>query len=69
MLVENPESAPHINIEKIEHVRPPDIIAVGEATLIKVVVDYSHLVGGKIEATVRDATEIMASDCSPTILR
>jgi hypothetical protein len=69
VLVENPERAPHINIEKIEHVRPPDTIAIGEATLIKVVVGYSHLEGGKIEATVRDATGIVASDCSPTILR
>ena len=67
VLVENPENAPHLNIKKIEYVRPPDTIAMGEATLIKVVAGYSHLEGGKIEATVRDATGIVASDCSPSI--
>ena len=50
LLVENPEYKPDVEIGNIEYVVPPDTIAVGEESLVKVHTVYSNLAAGtKIE--------------------
>jgi hypothetical protein len=43
LLVENPEYKPDVEIGNIEYVVPPDTIAVGEESLVKVHTVYSNL--------------------------
>ena len=65
LLVENPEYKPVVEIGNIEYVVPPDTIAVGEESLVKVHTVYSNLAAGtKIEATLRDQTGVIASGLS-----
>lgn len=65
LLVENPEYRPVVEIGNIEYVIPPDTIAVGEESLVKVHTVYSNLAAGtKIEATLRDQSGIIASRLS-----
>lgn len=65
LLVENPENRPEVEISSIEYVVPPDTIAVGEETLIKVHAAYTRVAAGtKIEATLRDASCILDSGLS-----
>jgi hypothetical protein len=65
LLVENPEYKPDVEIGNIEYVVPPDTIAVGEESLVKVHTVYSNLAAGtKIEAKLRDQSGIIASRLS-----
>lgn len=65
LLVENPANMPEVEISRIEYVIPPDTIAVGEETLIKVHAAYSHVAAGtKIEAILRDSTGILDTGLS-----
>jgi len=65
LLVENPEKKPEVEITSIEYVIPPDTIAVGEETLIKVHAAYSNVAAGtKIEAILRDSTGILDTGLS-----
>ncbi|VVB70984.1 Uncharacterised protein [uncultured archaeon] len=65
LLVENPENKPKVEISNIEYVIPPDTIAVGEESLVKVNIAYSNLAAGtKIEATLRDQSGLLASRLS-----
>lgn len=65
LLVENPEYSPEMNIDRIEYVVPPDTIAVGEESLVRVHTAYSNLAKGtKIEATLRDQSGLLASRVS-----
>ncbi len=65
LLVEIPENKPEAKISSIEYVVPPDTIAVGEETLVKVHAAYSNLAAGtKIEATLRDQSGVIASGVS-----
>ena len=65
LLVENPENKPQAKISRIEYVVPPDTIAVGEESLVKVHAAYSNLdAGTKIEATIRDSSGILDSGLS-----
>ncbi|MDD1762479.1 MAG: hypothetical protein LUQ59_09615 [Methanothrix sp.] len=65
LLVENPENKPDVKISSIEYVVPPDTIAVGEESLVKVHATYSHLAEGtKIEATLRDRSGILDTGLS-----
>jgi hypothetical protein len=65
LLVENPEYKPKVEISRIEYVIPPDTIAVGEGSLVKVHTTYSNLASGtKIEATLRDQSGPLASRSS-----
>lgn len=65
LLVENPENKPEVKISSIEYVIPPDTIAVGEESLVKVHASYSNLdAGTKIEATLRDQSGILDSGLS-----
>jgi hypothetical protein len=65
LLVENPEHKPEVEISNIEYVVPPDTIAVGEESLVKVHTVYSNLAAGtKIEATLRDQSGLLASRLS-----
>jgi hypothetical protein len=65
LLVENPEYKPEVEISSIEYVIPPDTIAVGEESLVKVHTVYSNLAAGtKIEATLRDQSGLLASRLS-----
>ncbi len=65
LLVENPENKPQAMISSIEYVVPPDTIAVGEKSLVKVHAAYSNLAAGtKIEATIRDGSGILDSGLS-----
>jgi hypothetical protein len=65
LLVENPENKPEAKISSIEYVVPPDTIAVGEESLVKVHAAYSNLAAGtKIEATLRDQSGVIASGVS-----
>jgi hypothetical protein len=65
LLVENPEYKPDVAIGEIEYVIPPDTIAVGEKTLVKVHTNYSNMdAGTKIEATLRDKSGILDSGLS-----
>jgi hypothetical protein len=65
LLVENPENRPEVEIGSIEYVVPPDTIAVGEETLIKVHASYSHVAAGtKMEAILRDASGILDTGLS-----
>jgi hypothetical protein len=68
LLVENPEYKPVVEIGNIEYVVPPDTIAVGEESLVKVHTVYSNLAAGtKIEATLRDQSGIIASRLSRSL--
>ena len=68
LLVENPEYKPDVEIGSIEYVVPPDTIAVGEESLVKVHTVYSNLAAGtKIEATLRDQSGIIASRSSRSL--
>ncbi len=68
LLVENPEYKPVVEISNIEHVVPPDTIAVGEESLVKVHTVYSNLATGtKIESTLRDKSGIIASRLSRSL--
>jgi hypothetical protein len=68
LLVENPEYKPDVEIISIEYVIPPDTIAVGEESLVKVHTAYSNLEAGtKIEATLRDQSGIIASRLSRSL--
>jgi hypothetical protein len=68
LLVENPEYKPVVEISNIEYVVPPDTIAVGEESLVKVHTVYSNLAAGtKIEATLRDQSGIIASRLSRSL--
>jgi len=68
LLVENPEHKPDVEIGNIEYVVPPDTIAVGEESLVKVNTVYSNLAAGtKIEATLRDQSGIIASRSSRSL--
>ena len=68
LLVENPEYKPDVEIGSIEYVVPPDTIAVGEESLVKVNTVYSNLAAGtKIEATLRDQSGIIASRLSRSL--
>lgn len=68
LLVENPEYKPDVEIRSIEYVVPPDTIAVGEESLVKVHTAYSNLAAGtKIEATLRDQSGIIASRLSRSL--
>jgi hypothetical protein len=65
LLVENPEYKPEVVISNIEYVIPPDTIAVGEESQVKVHATYSHLAAGtKVEATIRDRSGILDSGLS-----
>ncbi|OPY51792.1 MAG: hypothetical protein A4E49_02105 [Methanosaeta sp. PtaU1.Bin112] len=65
LLVENPENKPEAKISSIEYVVPPDTIAVGEESLVRVHATYSNLADGtKIEATLRDQSGVIASGVS-----
>ena len=65
LLVENPEYKPKVEISSIEYVIPPDTIAVGEESLVKVHTTYSNLASGtKIEAKLRDQSGPLASRSS-----
>jgi len=65
LLVENPENKPKVEISSIEYVIPPDTIAVGEESLVKVHTTHSNLASGtKIEATLRDQSGLLASRSS-----
>jgi len=65
LLVENAENKPDIEIGSIEYVVPPDTIAVGEESLVKLHTAYSNLAAGtKIEGTLRDQSGIIASRLS-----
>ena len=65
LLVENPENKPEVEINNIEYVIPPDTIAVGEESLVKVHTVYSNLAAGtKIEATLRDQSGLLDSGVS-----
>lgn len=65
LLVENPENKPEVEISQIEYVVPPDTIAVGEESLVKVHASYSNLdPGTKIEATLRDQSGLLDSGLS-----
>ena len=68
LLVENPEYKPDVEIGSIEYVVPPDTIAVGEESLVKVHTVYSNLAAGtKIESTLRDQSGIIASRLSRSL--
>jgi hypothetical protein len=68
LLVENPEHRPEAKISHIEYVVPPDTIAVGEKSLVRVHAAYSNLQAGtKIEATIRDGSGILDSGLSRTL--
>lgn len=68
LLVENEENKPVVKIDNIEYVVPPDTIAVGEESLVKVHTVYSNLAAGtKIEATLRDQTGVIASGLSRSL--
>jgi hypothetical protein len=68
LLVENPEYKPVGEISNIEYVVPPDMIAVGEESLVKVHIVYSNLAEGtKIESTLRDQSGIIASRLSRSL--
>ena len=65
LLVENPENKPDVEIGNIEYVIPPDTIAVGEESLVKVHTVYSNLAAGtKVEATLRDQSGLLDSGLS-----
>jgi hypothetical protein len=65
LLVENPEYKPEAKISSIDYVVPPDTIAVGEESLVRVHASYSNLAAGtKIEATLRDRSGVIASGLS-----
>jgi hypothetical protein len=68
LLVENPSYKPVLNISNLEYVNPPDTIAKGEETLVRVHTTYSNLEAGtKIEAVMRDQSGILASRVSPNL--
>jgi hypothetical protein len=65
LLVENPEHKPKVEISKIDYVTPPDTIAVGEESLVKVHVSFSNLgAGTKIKATLSDESGLLDSGVS-----
>jgi len=65
LLVENAEYKPDVEISSIEYVIPPDTIAVGEESLVKVHTVYSNLAAGtKMEVTLRDQSGLLASRLS-----
>jgi len=65
LLVENAEYKPEVEISSIEYVIPPDTIAVGEESQVKVHAVYSNLAAGtKVEATIRDRSGILDSGLS-----
>lgn len=65
LLVENAENKPVVEISSIEYVIPPDTIAVGEESQVKVHTAYSNLAAGtKVEATIRDRSGILDSGLS-----
>jgi len=65
LLVENAENKPDVEISSIEYVIPPDTIAVGEESQVKVHTVYSNLAAGtKVEATIRDKSGILDSGLS-----
>lgn len=68
LLVENPEYKPEVEISSIDYVVPPDTIAVGEASLVRVHAVYSNLAPNtRIEATLRDQSGLLASGLSRQI--
>lgn len=65
LLVENPEKKPDVKINNIEYVIPPDTIAVGEESLVKVHIVYSNLAADtKVETTLRDQSGLLAARLS-----
>jgi hypothetical protein len=65
LFVENPLYKPELYISNLEYVFPPDTIAVGEQSLVRVHTTYSNLEEGtKIEAILRDQSGILASRVS-----
>jgi len=68
LLVENPENKPTVDIDSIDYVTPPDTIAIGEESLVKVHTKFSNLdAGTKIEATLRDQSGILDSGLSKSL--
>jgi hypothetical protein len=68
LLVENPENKPEAKISSVEYVVPPDTIAIGEESLVKVHAAYSNLAAGtKIESTLRDKSGVIASGVSRSL--
>lgn len=51
----NPESSGQVEITKVEYVKPPDTIAVGESTTVKVTIKYQNLASStKLACSVYD---------------